>query len=54
MFNKFNINIFCVKNFTRRYYLIIKEIIVNYKEQILIINIKKNKYCNICKVSLNK
>ncbi len=27
---------------------------MNYEEQILITNIKKNKYYNICKVSFNE
>ncbi len=53
-FDKFNINIQYANNFTRICYSIIKEIIINYKEQILIIDIKKNKYCNICRVSLKK
>jgi len=38
----------------KSHYLIIKEIIINYKEQIIITSIEKNKYYNICRVFLRK
>ena len=47
-------NIYCVDNYIRRYHSIINEFMMNYKEQILIIDIKIHKHCNICKVSSNK
>ena len=51
---KIEINIRYVDSFIRRYYLIISEIIINYEEQVLIIDIKKNRYYSIYRVPLDK
>ena len=44
----------CVDRYNRKCYLIIVGFIVDYKEQVLIIGIKKAQYCSICIVLPNK
>ena len=47
-------NICCVDNYIKRYHSIIDKLMMNYKKQILIINIKINKHYGIYKLSSNK
>ena len=49
-----NLNIKCANFNIRRYYFIITNIIIDYSKQYLIIDVKQNTHCFICKTSSNK
>ncbi len=51
---KDDVDIICIDDFTRKCHSIIIKFMINYEEQILIMNIKKNQQCFIYQISFQK
>lgn len=49
---KDGIKLIYIYSYKKRYYLVLAGLIVDYKEQVLIIDIKRHMQCLICYVSL--